>query len=1145
MMSFSRVGRENEKRRSLNGLLPLSSVSVLLVGCGGGGSGLVRQDSVSGNVVASPLEDAFVFIDYDDDGLHDSDSEPSTRTALDGSFELLSTDSDATVVAVADDETRQAGESFSGFTFKAPSGASVVSPVSTLIEESGLDADDVATALGMDGVDLLNFNPFDDDANADDALKAEEIAQQLVTTTKLLSDAVEGSGIESSLAQKSAYSSIGKLISNKAAGSTIDLTSDEDLDAVQVLLVSEAQSVAGADENVEATLESLAPSLKVMAKELNQAIATQFDNISAGQSVSDIVADSSVRNIMSSLETIGSRVQVAAQAAKAEAVENEGVITSVSLDTDVQSVVSNAQPSSISISNTQILESTADKTIGVLSAVDAETTDQSNFIFSISGTDSELFELDASNRSISLVALPDYEIQASYSLTIKATDEGGKSISKGITVEVIDVIEDLIVDESESLDLSSLNTSGSADATVVMVEGSSGSELLLGSGADVVYVDGSVSEYELDIADFSIGIDSIAHGLIKADGSKLTFADFSVEQNTDGDIVLSSNHIGGDVTFVLNSVLGNLEIEQIDSSIFASSPGLYGYNETFQYGIASGDPYADSVVLWTHATSLASTIETVTVGWEISTTADFSNVVDSGTTTTDASRDFTVKVIADGLNAGQDYFYRFHANGETSTVGQTKTLAEGDVSAVDFAVFSCANYPAGYFNPYQAAADSAVDYDALVFLGDFIYEYANDPGAYASAYAAELGREVSPENELVSLDDYRLRYSTYNGDESLQALRAKAPSIMMWDDHETANDSYATGAQNHQPDSEGLWSDRVDAAMQAYYEWNPIREPVSGELYENYRSFDFGDLVSLHMLETRLTARDEQLSLTSPSENVLAQVQTILSDAESAAAVLPAYGIDPTSETVAQELAVALTLVEVFSTDQNMVGEQQLEWLQSEMTTSTAEYQVIGSQTLMANMAIPLTLAQATADPTSPEAIAAFAPYAEALVTYATTGDPTAYLALNAETKVPYNLDAWDGYAYEQQVILATAVQNQQKLITLAGDTHNAWHSELKTVEGVDGLPSDVLAGYEFATPGVSAPGLEAYFAQLPPADVAAFFENYVTDVQYANTGDRGFLEMSFTDDAVSGQFVYVDTVTSTDFTTSRDASDLITVYDV
>lgn len=532
--------------------------------------------------------------------------------------------------------------------------------------------------------------------------------------------------------------------------------------------------------------------------------------------------------------------------------------------------------------------------------------------------------------------------------------------------------------------------------------------------------------------------------------------------------------------------------------------------DAFQFGVASGDPDASSVVLWTH---VSGTGPVVTGTYEVSTTRDFSEIVASGSFSTDASEDFTVKVIAEGLEAGTEYFYRFNTGDQYSETGRTKTLPEGAVDEVNLAVFSCANYPAGFFEAYGAAAEGS--YDALIHLGDYIYEYG--AGGYATDNAEAIDRVPSPLTEIVTAEDYSARYQQYTGDADLQALRASAPMIMMWDDHETANDSWKDGAENHDPATQGLWEERRDTALEAYFNWNPVREPEDAEFkIDNYRSFDFGDLVSLHMMETRLTARDEQLEYPG-AEEIGARVLEILGSPTLAAGYAQALGVDlATAEgqtalgnAVTFELVQA-TVTEAYTGDRAMIGDEQLAWLQGEMAASAEAgitWQILGSQTLMANMEIPAELLLDTSG-------AAIAQY------FAALADPATYAAVNAAAvKVPYNLDAWDGYGAEREQIFLTAEELGINLVSIAGDTHNAWSADLVT------QTTGTTVGTEFATPGVSAPGLESYFNQVAPEIMEALFTSYVDNLNFANTADRGYLSLSFTQEDVTAEYVFVGDV--------------------
>lgn len=260
----------------------------------------------------------------------------------------------------------------------------------------------------------------------------------------------------------------------------------------------------------------------------------------------------------------------------------------------------------------------------------------------------------------------------------------------------------------------------------------------------------------------------------------------------------------------------------------------------FYHGVASGDPLYDQVIIWTRVTP-ADSLPDIDVVWEVSLDNDFKEIVKSGTVSTDPDRDYTVKVDVEGLDEGTTYFYRFHALGSSSMIGKTKTASKNP-RQLNFGVVSCSNYEWGYFNAYGALAKEELD--AVIHLGDYIYEHA--PGVYGDS---TLARTTVPANEIITLQDYRTRYSQYRLDKDLIAAHAKHPFINIWDDHEIANNAYKDGAQNHQED-EGSYEDRKSAARQVYYEWIPIRE---GD--KHYRQFKFGELTDLIMLDERLEGR--------------------------------------------------------------------------------------------------------------------------------------------------------------------------------------------------------------------------------------------------------------------------------------------------
>ncbi|MDF4732758.1 alkaline phosphatase D family protein [Vibrio parahaemolyticus] len=500
---------------------------------------------------------------------------------------------------------------------------------------------------------------------------------------------------------------------------------------------------------------------------------------------------------------------------------------------------------------------------------------------------------------------------------------------------------------------------------------------------------------------------------------------------------------------------------------------------SFEHGVASGDPTQTQVIIWTRVTTAASYVD---VSWQVASDMEFSNVVQSGVFTTDTGRDFTVKVDVQNLNANSQYYYRFIVGEMMSEVGQTQTLPEDGVEKASMAVVSCANYPAGYFHVYREILNQHEQspFDVVLHLGDYIYEYG--AGGYASEDAAALGREPSKGAECITLDDYRKRYAQYRQDADLQALHAKLPMIAVWDDHELANDTWKNGAENHQ-DDEGSFIDRRAAAAAAWTEWLPVRENTFSNMLI-YRQFSFGNLVNLMMLDTRLVGRDKPLDY------------------------FPLNA--PTME------AIGGLVAQSRSADRELLGTEQLAWLMNEFNTHDAKWNVLGQQVLMSRMELPSSVMTAmfqlftSTEEKKTEALLA--------VNTAITGylaDPSA-----DPISLPYNLDAWDGYYVEREKVYQLAKASSGNFVCLAGDTHNAWASELKDV-------SNNPIGVEFATSSVSSPGLEEYLA-LDPVAIAQMeytLPHLVSELQWADIKQRGFMRVTFTADAAQSTWYLVSTI--------------------
>jgi alkaline phosphatase D len=527
----------------------------------------------------------------------------------------------------------------------------------------------------------------------------------------------------------------------------------------------------------------------------------------------------------------------------------------------------------------------------------------------------------------------------------------------------------------------------------------------------------------------------------------------------------------------------------------------------FKYGVASGDPLTDRVILWTHA-KIPDSTQDVGLTWQVASDTSFASVVRSGRLTTTEAASFTAKVDVTGLTAGSTYYYRFvDDTGVLSTVGTTRTLPAANATSVKFAVFSCALYSEGFFNTYDAATKSDAQY--AIHLGDYLYEYGSDPKKFGNADALTLGRITVPANDMVSLSDYRTRYALYRSDAQLQALHARMPWITVWDDHEFANNAYLNGAENHDPATQGDWSTRKNIAAKVYHEWMPIRTPDPANLLKIYRSFDFGKLFTLHMLDTRIEGRDQQYDSFGDQDGGVARYVTGLSSAGDAS--------------------------------RKMISTAQQDWLTNGLAASPATWQFLGNQDIMARMWFPATVLQAYATmATNPTGVqTAISDYLAAKATRAAAPaalTPTQTALLNA-AKIPYNLDSWDGYPSNREAVLQTVKAQNKKLVALSGDSHNAWFANLTTLAGDK-------VGVEFATSSVSAQGFESaglgamassldgstLTSQLGNAAIGAGL-GLIDDLNYSDTSRRGYLLMTVTPAAVKGEFVFVSTVKSATYT--------------
>lgn len=529
-------------------------------------------------------------------------------------------------------------------------------------------------------------------------------------------------------------------------------------------------------------------------------------------------------------------------------------------------------------------------------------------------------------------------------------------------------------------------------------------------------------------------------------------------------------------------------------------------NGGFESGVASFDPTAGGVILWTRYSAGVD----AEITWEISKNTTFSEIVRRGQANATAVNDFTIAVDVQNISSNTRYYYRFYnvKTKEVSVTGETLTLPSktDSVSDVKMAVVSCSNFPAGLFNVYGAIAKSEAD--VVVHLGDYIYEYA--PGQYGTnPYTNQLGRAHKPAKEILNLSDYRERYRQYRSDKNLQLLHQKKPFICVWDDHEFANDTYKSGAENHQPD-EGDFQARKMAAFQAYSEYIPLK---TGKDLRIYRSFSFGNIVSLYMMDTRVIARDKQMEYSD---------------------YLDAGG----------NFNQVKFKTDFLSTNRKLIGSEQMSWLGSQINADTAKWKVLGQQILMTKMMVPAELLMllnqilaeikqlGSAQPATMQALQNTLTQLVILKKRHQQQDPTLTPQEigRITTTLPYNLDAWDGYFMEREQLYAMLAG--KNVVVLAGDTHNAWLGKLTNAQGN-------FIGTELACSSVSSPGLEGYLGiTSDPAkaiELAQAFSTLIDDLDYANLYKRGYLHVKFTSGNSVAEWRFVDNVISETYTTTTE----------
>ena len=501
-------------------------------------------------------------------------------------------------------------------------------------------------------------------------------------------------------------------------------------------------------------------------------------------------------------------------------------------------------------------------------------------------------------------------------------------------------------------------------------------------------------------------------------------------------------------------------------------------NTVFLHGLASGDPDARSVVIWTRVSNLENPAN---VEWRVASDNDFQNIIARGRYRTDANRDYTVKVVVENLDPGQKYFYQFDVDGVRSPTGQTKTLPEGHVDRLVLAVATCSNYSFGYFNAYEVIAKDPT-IDLVVHLGDYIYEHGTD--GYGGATGRRIGRDHKPSHETLNLADYRQRLAQYKTDAGSKAMHARHPLIVIWDDHETANNPWMGGALNHQ-DDEGNWETRREESLQAFYEWLPIRDPHNGGTRKDYwRHYKFGDLVSLITLESRHTGRSQQIEM----EHYIDSIRNRVDAQKFVDTVLSAPGRSLLSREMEQFLAIEL----------------------AESVSSNRRWRIIGNQSVMAKRTAPKL-----DDPV-------FTTLRNEL-----SGDARhklEELTHLGDLGLPVDLDSWNGYPEARERFYQIGRDaGASDLLVLAGDSHSYWQNALYNAAGES-------MGVELGATGITSP---RSLLALGQEGLSRFDEMNAAnnrEVVWTEGHYRGFIRLEINHEGARADYVSVTTVESRNY---------------
>ncbi len=521
--------------------------------------------------------------------------------------------------------------------------------------------------------------------------------------------------------------------------------------------------------------------------------------------------------------------------------------------------------------------------------------------------------------------------------------------------------------------------------------------------------------------------------------------------------------LGSGTAMLAAAGCGTSIIDPVGIDGFPPSSKLSGNAVRFDHGVASGDPTANSVILWSRVTPVVRSDSDFPVLLEVFSDAAATQKVGEAKVLATAERDHTVKIDQGGLQPGRFYWYRFSCNGSTSILGRTKTApSSAPAGGLKFGMVSCSSFAHGFFNAYRflAARD---DIDAVIHLGDYIYEYGTNEYGTARAY--------EPATEIITLSDYRTRHAQYKrADEDLKALHAKHPFITIWDDHESTNNSYKDGAENHSPGTEGVWEQRKAWAVQAYDEWMPIRLPEPGNALKIWRKLSYGSLADIFMLDTRLWGRD---------------VEAGTPVAPDGAANAP---------------------------ERQMLGADQLAFLKDGLSNSRAQWKVIGNQVVFHQWILK--------------------PGTEATRVITEQLGPLGALQ-NVVSPTGLNGDSWDGYTAQRKEIMdhiaGAAGEAIDNVVIVTGDVHSSWVADI-TYDPNNPIPQ--AGGYnpvdgtgsiatEFVMPSVTSPGLPI------PSELGDAFRLTNPHIKYIDFDRKGYGVLTLAANKAECAYFYVSSIST------------------